>query len=181
MEIKYPTECVDSKEVFSMWKQFRKEVIECLKKTPVSEFTKSPEEGRWSISEVGEHLYLTQWNIARSVPIILSGRGNALFNGYSQEPDYRMIKVTLMKPSGVKHPPSVAPLSKYSFEELLPLLMKAETKLEETLLKNTKENLMKYKMEHPYFGDLHIFDFIWVMGMHENSHLAALKKRTTEF
>lgn len=181
MDIKYPTECSDSKEVFSMWKNFRKEVIECLKKTPADQFTISPEEGRWSISEVGEHLYITQWNIARAVPIILSGRGNALFGGYTKEPDYRMIKITLMKPSGVKHPPAVAPLSKYSFEELLPLLNKAESKLEDTLLKHTKEELMKYKMEHPYFGDLHIFDFIWVMGMHENSHLSALKSRTKDF
>lgn len=150
-------------------------------KTPADEFTKSPEEGRWSISEVGEHLYITEWNIARSVPIIMSGRGNALFAGYTKEPDYRMIKVTLMKPSGVKNPPSVSPLHKYSFEELLPLLNKAESKLEESINKYSKEELMKYKMEHPYFGDLHIFDFIWVMGMHENSHLAALKKRTQDY
>lgn len=181
MDFKLPTECDTPVEVFSMWKHFRKEVIECLKKTPAPEFTKSPEEGRWSISEVGEHLYLTQWNIARAIPVILSGRGNALFTGYTTEPNYRMIKVTLMKPTGVKHPPAVAPLSKYSFEELLPLLNKSEAKLEETILKNTKEKLMKYKMEHPYFGDLHLFDFIWVMGMHENSHLAALKKRTKAF
>ncbi len=181
MDIKYPKECSDSKEVFSMWKNFRQEVIACLKKTPASEITKSPEEGRWSISEVGEHLYITQWNIARSVSILMTGRGNALFNGYATEPNYRLIKVTLMKPSGVKNPPAVAPLNKYSFEELLPLLNKAESKLEETLLKYSKEELMKYKIEHPFFGDLHIFDFIWVMGMHENSHLSALKKRTKDY
>jgi hypothetical protein len=181
MDIKYPTECSDSKEVFSIWKNFRKEVIACLQKTPADEFTKSPEEGRWSISEVGEHLYITEWNIARSVPIIMSGRGNALFGGYTKEPDYRMIKATLMKPSGVKNPTSVSPLHKYSFEELLPLLNKAESKLEESINKYSKEELMKYKMEHPFFGDLHLFDFIWVMGMHENSHLAALKKRTQDY
>lgn len=181
MDFKLPTDCNTPTEVFSMWKHFRQEVIACLKKTPASEFTKSPEEGRWSISEVGEHLYLTQWNIARAVPVILSGRGNALFTGYETVPDYRKIQVTLLKPSGVKHPPAVAPLSKYSIEELLPLLNKAEAKLEETIQKNTKETLMKYKMAHPYFGDLHIFDFIWVMGMHENSHLSALQTRTKEF
>lgn len=181
MEIKLPTECKDPVEVFSIWKEFRQGVIECLKKTTPQEFTKSPEEGRWSISEVGEHLYITQWNIARSVPILLSGRGKSQFEGYKIEPNYRNIRDRLMKPSGAKNPPSVTPLHKYSLQELLFLLNKAESKLEESIQRHTKDEMMKYKIAHPFFGDLHVFDFVWVMGMHENSHLFALKERTKNF
>lgn len=179
MITKIAPEYESSKEVMDLWKGFRKEVIDCLRDVPTDELIKSPE-GIWSLSEVAEHLYITQWNIARSVPTVMSGRGNSVFNGYTKEPDYRMIRLSLSKPSGVKNPDSVAPLNKYSFAELLPLLNKAESKLEDSTNKYSKADLMKYKMEHPYFGDLHLFDFLWVMSWHEHSHLYAIKKRTKE-
>lgn len=180
MEIKTAPEYKTIDEILTLWKYFREDVKICLNKTPDSVFTTVPEPGRWSISEVGEHLYLTQWNIARTAPIILGKK----FGSDTDEQanlDYEKMLKYFFKPTGVKNPESVAPLSKYGKQELFDLLDKAEKKLDTVLKGKEKADLQKRGLEHPYFGLLNLFNFIWVMALHENSHLVALKERTAQY
>lgn len=176
MELKTAEEFKSTEELFEYWKSFRAEVKEVLKRIPADKFTISPP-GRWSISEVAEHLYLTQYNISRTIPIVYAGK----FGFETDEQKflhYEKIRDYFFRPSGVKNPDAVAPLNKYSLEQILLLLDEAELKMEKSLKNKEKSALQKRGFTHPYFGILNLFNFLWVMSLHEHSHLVALKERS---
>jgi hypothetical protein len=181
MEILLPTEYNEPKEVFELWKYFRKQVVACLEKTPADIFIVNPDPTRWSISEVAEHLYITQFNLSRSFPIVMAGKFGEDFKGYEKEMNYAIIRRTMMKPTKIQNPKSVSPLNKYSYSELIPLLNDSESKMEKFVNKYSKEQMQSRAMEHPIFGFLNVFDFFWVMTMHEKSHLTAIEERTKDF
>lgn len=70
MKTKIPTEIENIDEIVELWKSNRLTTLEYLQKVSEEELLKRPE-GGWSLSEVGEHLYLTQLNIARMIPVAL--------------------------------------------------------------------------------------------------------------
>jgi hypothetical protein len=175
MELKLANEFDSPSGILELWKGFRKEVIELLQNVSEESLCFRPE-GRWSLSEVAEHLYLSQLNVARPVPIVLAGKFG---QDTDEQPDlqYQKIRDTFYKPTGVKNPTAVAPLNNYKFSELLPFLQKSEKKLEDALKGKTKTELQKRGMPHPILGVLNLFNFIWVMALHEHSHLVAIRER----
>jgi uncharacterized damage-inducible protein DinB len=174
-----PTELNSSQELEALWKGYRQEVLECINKTPDDKFLARPESGGWSISEIGEHIYLSQWNIVRAIPAILAGKFG-VETDEQLDKNYREMRAGLGKPRGFKNPESVSPLSNYSKSQLLPLLEKSEKKLEDGLKSRTKADLQKRGLEHPAFGILNMFNFLWVMSLHENLHLYSLKDKTAK-
>jgi len=180
LELKTALEYETPNEIFQFWKKVRKEVVDCLKKTPQAEFTKSPATGRWSISEIAEHLYLTQFNIARMMPIVMSKKiGDELDEQANLQ--YEKIRDSFLKPTGIKNPENVSPLNKYSLEEVLELLEKSEKKIESSVQKFSKSDLQKRGFDHPILGPLNIFNWLWVLALHEHSHLVALQERTSNY
>ena len=178
MQILLPSEYNSPKEIMELWKHFRQLVLNSIKNVPNDKFIEVPEPNRWSLSEVVEHLYITQKSLSRTFPIVMAKKFGIDFTGYEVEHNFKLIRRSLMKPTKVKNPPSVSPLNKYSYEELLPLLNESESKMIEFTNKWQKEDLLKRAMEHPIFGNLNLFDYLWVMTMHERSHLTALEERT---
>ncbi|NBU98775.1 MAG: hypothetical protein EBS19_11300 [Spirochaetia bacterium] len=71
----------------------------------------------------------------------------------------------------------MSPLNNYSLSELTPLLEKSMKKLEENLSGKTKTELEVRGVEHPAFGLLNLFNFLWVMSLHEGLHSFAIKER----
>ncbi|MCB1178846.1 MAG: DinB family protein, partial [Leptospiraceae bacterium] len=160
-------------EIVELWKAIRIETISWLNKVPDDKFQERPT-NRWSISEVAEHLYLSQWTTARPLPIILAGKfGEDV--GPQPNLEYEKIRETFSKPSGVKNPEVVNPLNNYSKEEIFALLEKSEKKMEDALKGKKREDLEKRGIPHPFFGLLNNFNFFWVMALHEYSHLVAIK------
>ncbi|MDX1958624.1 MAG: DinB family protein [Leptospiraceae bacterium] len=167
-------------EIVELWKGFRKQVLECISKTPDSEFQNRPELGGWSISEIAEHIYLSQFTIVRAVPVVLAGKVG--FDSDEQaDLDLRKMRISLSKPTGFKNPEAVSPLSNYKKEEVLPLLEKSEKKMIDSLQNRTKVELQKRGLEHPAFGKLNLFNYTWAMSLHENMHLGAMKQKTEKF
>ena len=180
MKAKLAPEYSDPKELLELWKSYRKEILECIQITPDSEFTTTPKLGGWSISEIAEHLYLTQRTIALGIKGVLSGKFG--FDCDSQPNlSYREIRASLSKPRGVKNPDSLTPLSKYSKLEAIEKLNKSEELLEKVVAGFKKEDLVKRGMTHMIFGDLNLFNFIWTMPLHENYHLYAMKQKTKDY
>lgn len=173
------TELQSSLDILNIWTGFRKDVLDCLKKTPADKFNQRPETG-WSISEIGEHLYLTEWSFARSVPIAVGGKFGSDTDA-QENLNYREMRAGLTKPRGFKNPDTVSPLSNYTLEQLLPLLEKSHKKLEEVLSKFSKADLQKRGYEHPAFGLLNLFNYSWVLALHEGAHLVALKQKTSGY
>lgn len=175
MELKLATEIDTPQELLAIWNEFRREVKSLLESVSNEKFLERPS-NRWSLSEVGEHLYLSQMNIARTLPIVLAKK----FGEDTDEQeslDYEKMRNYFLKPTGVKNPESVAPTHIYSKEEVFSLLDKSQKKLENVLENKTKSELQKRGMEHPFFGLLNMFNFLWVLCLHEHSHLVAIRER----
>jgi hypothetical protein len=176
MQIKTPLEMSNIDEITDLWIFNRKKVLSTIEKLNDSEFQFRPPQGGWSFSEVCEHLYLTQWNIVRAVPIVALGKTGIELD---EQPnlDYSFIIQATAKPTGFKNPENVAPLNNYPKVEIIPLLKKSEDKM----LVNTKEKPKSYftkrGLEHPAFGNLNLFNFLWVMALHEGLHAYALEDK----
>ncbi|MCB1141344.1 MAG: DinB family protein [Leptospiraceae bacterium] len=176
MKKKTPTEMAHPDEIVEIWQTNRKQILEILDSISDEDLLKEPEGGGWSISEVLEHIYLSQWNIVRSVPVVLNKKFG-MDTDEQPDLDYRKMAIGLSRPSGFKNPEVVAPLNKFKKDELKALLEKSEKKMLDVLKNKTKEDLTKRGMEHPAFGTLNLFNYLWVMSLHEGLHLYAIKKR----
>ncbi|MCB1160576.1 MAG: DinB family protein [Leptospiraceae bacterium] len=176
MILKLSNELPAIEDVLEQWKTIRSEVLKTLEQVPEHFFTYKPEGNPWSISLLMEHIYLSQLNSVRPFPAVLSGKfGSDCPKDYTQK--YSSIFEALQKPSGVKNPENVAPKNQYSREEIKELLKKAEDKMLSVCKNKTRTELEKRGYEHPIFGFLHLFDWLWLMGLHEYSHLIGLQKR----
>jgi len=175
MKEKLPTELSSSEEILEIWRANRKEANDYLTLLNDDELKMRPE-GKWSISEVGEHLYISQWNVARMIPAVLSAK-IGFEVGQQNDLDFRRMRIGLAKPTGFKNPEKMSPLNNYSLSELTPLLEKSMKKLEENLSGKTKTELEVRGVEHPAFGLLNLFNFLWVMSLHEGLHSFAIKER----
>ncbi len=178
MKEKLPTELNSVDEIIEIWKSNRKEAIDHLTILTDDELKSRPE-GKWSLSEVGEHLYISQWNVARMIPAVITSKIGFPV-GEQNDLDFRRIRIGLAKPTGFKNPENFSPLNNYSLIELLPLLEKAMKKLEENLSGKSKSELEVRGVEHPAFGPLNLFNFLWVMSLHEGLHSYAIKDRANK-
>jgi hypothetical protein len=178
MKEKLPTELNSAEEILQIWKTNRKEATDHLTLLNDDELKARPE-GKWSISEVGEHLYISQWNVARMIPAVLSSK-IGFDVGEQKDLDFRRMRIGLAKPTGFKNPENFSPLNNYSLSELNPLLEKSMKKLEENLIGKTKSELEVRGVEHPAFGPLNLFNFLWVMSLHEGLHSFAIKDRVNK-
>jgi hypothetical protein len=177
MKTKLPPEIDSIDEILGIWKANREMALESLESVTPSELTMRPE-GGWSLSEVGEHLYMTQWNVGRMIPGLLAGKFGSP-TGEQLDLDFRKMRVGLARPTGFKNPENLAPLHNYSLEDLRPLLEKSEKKLFEAVQGKPKADLQKRGVEHPAFGLLNLFNFLWVMALHEGLHAFAIKERVS--
>lgn len=175
MKAKLPPEIDSIEEILEIWKTNRAEVLENLQSVSEENLVRRPG-GGWSLSEVGEHLYLTQNNIARVIPAVLSGKIGAMV-GKQEDLDFRKMRLGLARPTGFKNPENLSPLQNYPLSELKSLLQKSEAKLIENLSGKSKAELEVRGMEHPAFGLLNLFNFIWVMALHEGLHGYAIKQK----
>lgn len=140
MQLKLATDFPTPQEMVSMRGEFRNEVKSLLSQVLEHKLLERPI-GCWSLSEVGEHLYLTQMNFAHSLPIVLAGKVGELDE--QKNLDYKKIRNYFFKLSRVKNPESVAPLNNYSQGELFPLLDKSQKKIRRGYKNSNQRRLTK--------------------------------------
>lgn len=176
MKILLPTEYQNPKELLELWSQIRNQTLDAFSQISESDFVKIPKENRWTLSQVGEHLYLTQASVAKTIPIVLAKKFGEDMDA-QEFLDYAQIKVQLSQPMGVKNPEIVEPKNHYSQSEIISLLAQSHSKLTAVSQNRTKGELQSRGLKHPFFGMLNLFNWIWVMALHENSHLSAIHER----
>ena len=170
MNIQTPDEFTDVDSLLEFWKQIRKNLSEKLNQISPEEFIRIPEKG-WSFAQLAEHLYLSQIAVAF---IITKSR---LSEVKPLKPDYNGIIDAYLNKKGMQNPVEVGPKNNYPKEKILSILGKADRKMHDVALKSGKEGLQKRGWSHPFAGDISVFDFIWLMAIHEYSHYENLLKR----
>lgn len=170
MDIQTPDGFSDIESLLEFWKNVRKGFSDKLHRISPEDFTCVPEKG-WSFSQLAEHLYLSQIAVAF---IITKSRLSEI---KPEKPDYQKILYDYLNKKGMPNPEAVGPKNNYPKEKILSLLGKAEHKMQEAARKAGKTELQSRGWNHPYAGDISVFDFIWLMAVHEYSHYENLLKR----
>lgn len=165
--------------MLDQWKDFRSQVTDYLKSIPESEFQSVPEAGGWSASQIAEHLYLTQWSMARAMPAILAGK-IGLSGDECQKVDYEVYESDILKTGNAEAPEVVIPKENWDLQTCLDHLQKAMEKTEKSISGKSKEDMEKRGIPHAIFGGVNLMDWMWIQAYHEIRHLNALKRKRGE-
>ena len=171
-----PTEVNSPQEMLDQWKDFRQQVLQYLESIPDAEFAAAPEAGGWSPSQIAEHLYLTQWSMARALPAIMAGK-IGLSGDECQDLDYEAYESDILKTGNAEAPDVVIPKENWDLATCKEHLQKAMDKTEKALDGKSKSDLQKRGIPHAIFGGVNLMDWMWIQAYHEIRHLNALKRK----
>ncbi|MGE7183158.1 DinB family protein [Peribacillus sp. NPDC006672] len=129
-----------------------------------------PEEGRWSIIQVLDHLYLMERALTRKI-------ADKLKSDESITPVDKPIELTLNREVKVQAPPFVLP------SEAFQTLSEVKDKLSESrkafiqVVNHAKLNDLEQKsFPHPLFKELSLKQWITFVGLHEKRHLMQIEE-----
>lgn len=142
-----------------------------------AEFTRQ-QNGRWSVSDTGQHLYLS----ARPVLRLLAGPrdvftqwGNA--KGPSRTQDsirtlyHQVLKKGIKAPAALSPRPEDVPADKAT---MLTRLTDTYLAIADQLADWSDEEMDRYQMPHPALGLLSVREMIYFIGIHTRHHIAVL-------
>lgn len=167
-----PPEIKSLQEIVGVWKSNRDEIVNFMQRMSPERFLAKPRQG-WSATEIAEHLYLSQWNLARAIPVVLGGKAGQ-DKSELKEPVYETIFEFLIKPRGAKNPESVGPGGSMDQATAFAAMSKAMERLEKNIADKTVDQMSSRGMEHPFFGPISLTAWLWVMTNHEYGHAMVL-------
>ena len=171
----FPDKIKDPEEYINPWNEVRQDVLAILNSVPDDSFLKRPLEGGWSASEIGEHLYLTQFGFARIAPAILGGKFGIDIG--ERDVDYKETFNKSKEPQGIQNPEQVTPSGKMDKKEVIKSLNKAMERMLKNLKGRSADELRTRGMDHALGGLINLLEWLWVLTLHENAHLQVLKKK----
>ncbi len=179
IEIPRPPAVKDPAEYTTVWSSVREDVIRILERRPTATFRGRPADGSWSAAELAEHLQLTQFFFARSVPICLRGKF-----GYDMNPgsagDYELFFERVSQSRGIKNPAAVGPSGQWDLDTCVEKLNLAQTTMEKNLAGVPIEKLRRRGYEHPIYGPVSLLDWVWILTLHENAHRMTMREKFGE-
>ena len=150
--------------------KIREEVLKSVTPLSDSQLNKVPEEGKWSIAQVLEHLYLMEMN---TVDAILETLSKDEYNPTGSKPIRNILDRTVKRVA----PDDLTPSKE--FQSLVELRKKLE-KSRERLLKSiegvSKEDLEQKSFIHRKYGLLTIRQWVSLIGYHEERHLKQIEE-----
>ena len=173
--IPFPARARGPEEYTDIWREVRRDVLAVLEGIPESEFKTRPTDGSWSASDIGEHLYLTQFSFARAIPIVLAGKFGTDMGADTSKHDYMYERGK--SPQGIKNPKSVTPSGTWDLGKIRDSLQKSMDRMRGNLAGKTAGQLRTRGMEHEIHGMINLMEWVWVLTLHENSHLQALQAK----
>lgn len=128
------------------------------------------EEGKWSIAQILEHLYLTELIVVRSfseaVPIT---EDNPV--------KLRKVHLTVDRAQKINAPKFLVPSNEYQTLEQLKVKLKKSRESLEKFLGNASEHDLNGKfMPHPFFDKLTLKQWVEFLGYHEKRHIAQIEE-----
>ncbi|RRN72436.1 DinB family protein [Peribacillus simplex] len=148
----------------------REELLIAVKGLSDEQLDAHPEEGRWSIIQVLDHLYLMERAITRNI-------ADKLKSEESIPVVDKPIELTLNRELKVQAPPFVIP------SESFQTLSRVKDKLSESrkafiqVVDQAKRNDLEQKsFPHPLFKELSLKQWITFVGLHEKRHLMQIEE-----
>ncbi|MBN8235905.1 DinB family protein [Halobacillus kuroshimensis] len=148
----------------------RKQLLEYAHSISDEKAARKPGEGKWSVLEILEHLYLMEQLVVYQIK-------QAIKQGDIQQTSEKPIHRTTERHYKVEAPESVRP------EGTFQTIAEAEDGLKKTreatlfLIHNKDEETLKNRVfPHPAFGDMDLTQWIEFIGWHELRHLDQMKE-----
>ncbi|WP_394219392.1 DinB family protein [Halobacillus trueperi] len=148
----------------------RKELLDFVEEVSNQEASVKPEEDRWSILEVLEHLYLMEQLIVYQI-------NQALKQGDTQQATEKPIHKTTNRDYKVEAPEAVRPKGEFKTLEEAKEGLKKTREATLFLIHNKEEETLQNRVfPHPSFGDMHLEQWVEFIGWHELRHLDQMKE-----
>ncbi|MBA2176372.1 DinB family protein [Halobacillus locisalis] len=148
----------------------RKQVLDFIEGVSDQEALKKPEEDRWSILEVLEHLYLMEQLVVYQI-------NKAIKNGDQQQAKLKPLNRTTNRDYKVEAPEAVQPKGEFqSLDDARDGLAKTREATLFLIHNKDEETLQNRVFPHPAFGEMNLEQWIEFIGWHELRHLDQMKE-----
>ncbi|GEN53605.1 DinB family protein [Halobacillus faecis] len=148
----------------------RKELLHFVEEVSEQEASVKPEEDRWSILEVLEHLYLMEQLIVYQI-------NQALKQGDTQQATEKPIHKTTNRDYKVDAPEAVRPKGEFKTLDDAKEGLKKTREATLFLIHNKEEDTLQNRVfPHPAFGDMNLEQWVEFIGWHELRHLDQMKE-----
>ncbi len=168
------------------WQKARAELIFHLDALSGEIFCKKPADGSWSLAQICDHLYLSQYRFSRIFPAILRGKF-----GFDQqgkfETDYQTIEQSYQSGKTVQNPPDVTPHEKdpqtgefpedFSIPGMKERLQTSLDLFQKNAQNGNDLDFTTRGLNHPIFGPVSVADFIWILILHEKMHIRKFEQK----
>lgn len=148
----------------------REEILQSIAPLSDDQLNKVPEEGKWSIAQVLEHLYLMETN---TVDAILETLSIDEYIPTTSKPIRNILDRTVKRVA----PDDLTPSNKYqSFEEIKNKLENSRERLLKSIEGVSEEDLEQKSFIHRKYGLLSIRQWVSLIGYHEERHLKQIEE-----
>jgi hypothetical protein len=135
----------------------------------------------WSVASIYEHLEIIEGRIIEAFEKLLTQaeKEGIKSNGVFDSP---VSVLELMKQARGKKfeaPPHVQPQGAQDLKKSLAMLQDNRVKLNALRLRIEATDLTKTAFPHPAFGNLNVYQWLIFIGLHEQRHLAQIKRILT--
>lgn len=128
------------------------------------------EEGKWTIAQVLEHLYLIEKNIASNIQ-------NALLSNEYNPTESKPVHLAANRTRKVDSPKNLTPSNEFkTFEDLENKLTNSRKALVDTLQGVSEDDLTQKSLPHGAFGMLSLKEWVSFIGFHEQRHLEQIEE-----
>lgn len=147
-----------------------------------SQFAWQPTAGQWSVVEILQHLALVEEANGKLCSMMLK---KAVDEHLPQDTspdasvmdDMERLKQHLTdRTNKVPAPERVQPLHRCSGAEVLVRLKVSREKLREIVSQLSAYDLTRLKWPHPFFGDMNLYEWIMMIGLHESRHTRQIEE-----
>ncbi|UTE75616.1 DinB family protein [Rossellomorea sp. KS-H15a] len=148
----------------------RSELLNSVNDLSDEECNKEVEEGRWTIMQVLDHLYLMERSLTKTIQLTLA-------KGEEQQVDSKPIHYAVNRSTKVDAPPFVVPSEeKQTLQQMKEKLEASRKDLLQFIGTTTKEDLQKKAYPHPIFGQIRLDEWVPFIGYHEKRHLEQIEE-----
>ncbi|KGX87053.1 DinB family protein [Pontibacillus litoralis] len=150
----------------------RTQVVNFLMDLTEEEAKYKPDETKWSVLEIAEHLYLMEIVVHKQIHY-------AIDNLEAVEVSEKPINQTTDRSNKVEAPEALQPQGRFhSTEEALSALKESREGTLSILKQYDKQLLASRAIPHPAFGNMSGLQWIEFIGWHELRHLEQMKEIT---
>lgn len=151
----------------------RKEVLQSIASLTDLQLNEK-QNGKWSIMQVLEHLYLTEKLIVDKLKVTMT-------SDKETEVEDKPILLITNRNHKIVAPQFLTPSDTFiTLATIQEKLIASRTSLEDFLAVADKEKMKKRSLPHPVFGLLNIKQWVEFIGLHEKRHLAQIKELKQE-